>query len=136
MQLTRFTDYSLRVLIYLAAHPARLATIPEVAAAHRISQNHLMKVVHQLGLQGFIATQRGKGGGMRLARPPEEIRLGDVVRAMEENMALAECFDLGTQGCALLPGCGLKGVLLEARANFLATLDRYTLADIARPAAS
>ncbi|MDA8093637.1 MAG: Rrf2 family transcriptional regulator [Betaproteobacteria bacterium] len=134
MQLTRFTDYSLRVLIYLAAHPERLATIPEVATAHRISQNHLMKVVHQLGLHGFIATQRGKGGGMRLARLPDDIRLGEVVRAMEENMALAECFHSDIQGCALLPGCGLKGVLVEARANFLATLDRYTLADLVRPA--
>lgn len=131
MQLTRFTDYSLRVLIYLGQQREKLVTIREIAEKHGISENHLMKIVHRLGLQGYVTTVRGKGGGMRLARSPDMINLGDVVRDTEENMDIAECFAANMQTtCALLPACALKTVLLEARKSFLATLDAYRLSDL------
>lgn len=130
MQFTHFTDYSLRTLIYLGAQQNMLATISEVAAKYGISQSHLTKVVHQLANRGYIQTTRGKGGGMRLARLPQLINIGDVVRDMEENINLVECFNAKNQSCPLLPACILKSVLLEARKNFFDTLDRYTLADL------
>jgi Rrf2 family nitric oxide-sensitive transcriptional repressor len=130
MQFTHFTDYSLRTLIYLGAQQNMLATISEVAAKYGISQSHLTKVVHQLANRGYIQTTRGKGGGMRLARLPQLINIGDVVRDMEENINLVECFNAKNQNCPLLPACILKSVLLEARKNFFDTLDRYTLADL------
>jgi Rrf2 family nitric oxide-sensitive transcriptional repressor len=130
MHLTRFTDYSLRVLIYLGLHPSDLATISEIAQNYSISHNHLMKVVRTLAASGYIETLRGKGGGMRLARPPELINVGDVVRDTEENLDIVECFNDSNTGCPLLPSCALKSVLTEARKSFLATLDLYTLADL------
>lgn len=132
MQLSRFTDYSLRVLMYLGEQFDRLATIREIAEKHGISENHLMKVVHRLATHGYIVTVRGKGGGMRLARRPERINLGDVVRDTEENMDIAECFEAGAQSCALLPACVLRSILIEARKSFLATLDLYQLSDLIR----
>jgi Rrf2 family nitric oxide-sensitive transcriptional repressor len=130
MQLTRYTDYSLRVLIYLAIHQDQLSTIEEIADAYGISKAHLMKIVHQLGLAGYVQTIRGRGGGLRLARPPEEVHLGEVVRHTEETMALVECFDSRTSHCRIEPVCGLRGVLREALDAFLRTLDGYTLADL------
>lgn len=130
MQLTRFTDYSLRVLIYLGLQQDRLVTISEIASTFGISENHLMKVVHRLGTQGYIETVRGKGGGMRLARPPELINIGLVVRDTEENMDIAECFGTGSSKCFLLPSCVLRTALTQARQSFLATLDLYRLADL------
>ena len=130
MQFTHFTDYSLRTLIYLGAQQNMLTTISEVAEKYGISQSHLTKVVHQLANRGYIQTTRGKGGGMRLARLPQLINIGDVVRDMEENINLVECFNAKNQNCPLLPACILKSVLLEARKNFFDTLDRYTLADL------
>lgn len=130
MQLTKFTDYSLRVAIYLAQNPGRLITIAEIAEAYQIPNTHLMKVVHRLGQRGYIVTVRGKGGGMRLSRSPEMINIGNLVRDTEDNMDIAECFGHGKQTCPMLPACALKSVLLEARKNFLATLDRYNLSDI------
>ncbi|HUW49938.1 MAG TPA: Rrf2 family transcriptional regulator [Sulfuricella sp.] len=130
MHLTRYTDYSLRVLLYLGSRQDKLATIGEIAAHYGISRNHLMKVVHQLGANGYIDTLRGKGGGIKLARPPERIGVGDVVRSMEENMAIVECFAPETCACILAPGCTLKDALGEATQSFLATLDLYTLADL------
>jgi Rrf2 family nitric oxide-sensitive transcriptional repressor len=132
MQLTRYTDYSLRVLIYLAADPDHLATIDEIARRYGISRAHLMKVVHQLGLRGYVETVRGRGGGLRLARAPERIGVGEVVRATEENLALVECLDAAPGGseCVIESACGLRPVLREALAAFLRVLDGYTLADL------
>lgn len=130
MQLTRFTDYSLRMLIYLALNSDRLVTIAEIARSYGISQNHLMKIVHQLGSLGYLETVRGKGGGIRLARQPALINIGDVVRDTEEHMDIVECFNADFKDCPLLPACALKSILTDARKNFLATLDRYNLADL------
>ena len=127
MQLTRYTDYSLRVLIYLAVRPEGLVRISDIAAAYDISRNHLMKVVHQLANRGYISTFRGNQGGMRLARRPQDIRIGEVVREMGEPLQIIDC---GAQPCPILPACSLQRVLAEAQRNFLETLDRYSLADL------
>jgi Rrf2 family nitric oxide-sensitive transcriptional repressor len=129
MRLTRYTDYALRVLLYLATHPDRLSTISEIASYHDISRNHLMKVVHQLGSLGYVDTLRGKGGGIRLALRPGDIVIGHVVRHTEENLEIVECFNPGSSDCVIQPGCRLKTALGEALNSFLATLDLYTLAD-------
>ncbi len=129
MRLTSFTDYSLRVLMYLAVKPEQLATIPEIAKAYAISENHLMKVVHQLAKSGFVTSVRGKGGGIRLARPAEEIRLGTVIRQTEGTAAIVEC--LGEESrCNLVPACKLKKVLVDAFSVLYQELDRHTLADL------
>jgi Rrf2 family nitric oxide-sensitive transcriptional repressor len=130
MQLTTYTDYALRVLMYLAVHDDRLVTIAEMASAYDISKNHLMKIVYQLGQHGFIETVRGRGGGLRLGQTPERVALGEVVRRMEPHFNLVECFDPTTNRCPILPACGLSHVLVEASDAFLAVLDRYTLADL------
>lgn len=130
MQLTSFTDYSLRVLIHLGTHTDTLSTVGAIAEEHGISRHHLTRVVHQLGLKGYIETVRGKGGGIRLARQPDQIRIGNVVRDMEPGFELAECFKPGESGCRLLPSCALMPVLAQAGRAFLETLDRYTLADM------
>jgi Rrf2 family nitric oxide-sensitive transcriptional repressor len=129
MQLTRYTDYSLRVLMYLAVHKEELVTIEEIARAYGISKAHLMKIVHQLGLAGYVETVRGRGGGLRLAQPPERIRIGEVVRHTEA-MPLVECFDPKTSHCRIEPVCDLRGALKNALEAFLRTLDGYTLADL------
>jgi Rrf2 family transcriptional regulator, nitric oxide-sensitive transcriptional repressor len=134
MRLTSMTDYAMRLLMYVAQRPGRLCTIAEVAAAYGISEAHLMKITHQLGQAGFIETVRGKGGGMRLAAPPEGINLGAVVRAMEADLALVECFDSTGNRCALTGHCRLATILDDALAAFLAHLDAHTLADLASPA--
>lgn len=130
MHITRYTDYSLRVLIYLAVQDERLATIQEISDSYGISKNHLMKVVHQLTLKGYIESSRGKNGGLRLHRRPEDINVGVLVRETEQDLALVECFSENNQ-CCITPVCGLKNVLSEALQAFLATLDKYTLADLA-----
>ena len=130
MRLTAFTDYSLRVLIYLAAQPAQRATIAQIATAFDISENHLVKVVHFLGKQGWLANVRGKGGGLALGEVPAKIVVGDVVRATEGNPAVAECFGETGGDCQIAPDCRLRGVLGEAVAAFYAVLDRYTLEDL------
>ncbi len=136
MRLTVYTDYSLRVLMFLAVKGDRLVTIAEIAKAYGISKNHLMKVVHQLGVAGYLATVRGKGGGLRLARPPQDIVLGEVVRRTEPDMVLVPCFDPDDSSCAIFSGCVLRGLLSDARDAFLAVLDKHTLADLVRPGAS
>jgi Rrf2 family nitric oxide-sensitive transcriptional repressor len=130
MRLTVYTDYSLRVLMYLALHSERLPTIAEIAATHGISKNHLMTVVYELGLAGFVDTVRGRGGGLRLGRKPEKIGLGDVVRHSEPDMDIVPCFVATATVCALQPACKLRSVLYEAAQAFLDVLDRYTLADL------
>jgi Rrf2 family nitric oxide-sensitive transcriptional repressor len=132
MKLTAFTDYSLRVLIYLATEPDRRATIAEISAAFDIKANHLTKVVHHLAKCGWVATVRGKGGGLVLARPAGEICVGRVVRDTEGLAQPAECFSDEQSHCAIVRSCRLKGVLAEAVDAFHAVLDRYTLADITR----
>ena len=129
MRLTAYTDYSLRVLIQLALRPDKLVTISEIARAYRISEHHLMKVVHQLGVAGYIETVRGHGGGMRLAKKPTEIVVGDVVRHTEPDLGLVDCFRT-PNSCAIEPACALSGILGEALEAFLAVLDRHTLADL------
>ncbi|HEX8739834.1 MAG TPA: Rrf2 family transcriptional regulator [Casimicrobiaceae bacterium] len=133
MRLTTFSDYSLRALMYLGVHDDRLATIGELANAYGVSENHLVKVVHHLAQHGYIETIRGRGGGMRLARPPSEINVGEVVRGTEESLTLVECFDGSTSRCRIEPACRLKGMLGRALDAFFATLDRYTLADLIAP---
>ena len=130
MRLTVYTDYGLRLLMYVALKEGELATIQQVAEAYGISRNHLMKVAYDLGRHGFLETQRGRGGGLRLARPAGRIRLGDVVRAMEEDFALVECFVPGADGCRITGACRLKGALNDALKAYLAVLDNYTLADL------
>ena len=132
MKLTSFTDYSLRVLLYLAADTSRRATVAEVAQAFEISEHHLTKVVHLLGKQGWIETVRGKGGGMVLAMEPKDIGIGRVVRDTEGAALPAECFSEHGGACVITGCCRLKGVLAEAVQAFYAALDRYTLADLAR----
>ncbi len=132
MRLTTFTDYSLRVLVFLAADSPRRATIGEIARAFDISENHLMKVVHLLGKEGVLANVRGKGGGLELAKSPSAINVGKVVRMTEGHPVPAECFDRERNACVITPICRLRGVLGEAVRAFYEVLDRYTLADLVR----
>ena len=127
MQLTRYTDYALRVLIYLAVHPSRLATISEISCAYGISRNHVVKVVHELGSLNFIKTQRGKQGGMQLAHSAKDINVGEVVRKMEKNLNIVNCTG---PACPILAACDLKTALYEARDAFFTVLDRYSVADL------
>lgn len=133
MHITQHTDYALRALIYLAANEQRLVTIQEVSERFEVSRSHLMKVVNQLIRNGFVEGVRGKGGGMRLARRPTEIRVGEVVRRMETDLALVECFT-DTSRCLLTSTCRLKGVLNDALEAFFESLDRVTLAEVLGPA--
>ena len=135
MRLTTYTDYSFRVLMRLALHPEDLVTIADIARVYRISEHHLMKVVHQLGLAGYIETVRGHGGGLRLARAPDEINIGEVVRRTEPDFGLVACFR-PDESCVIASACTLSRVFDEALEAFLAVLDRYTLADLLEKRAS
>ena len=130
MKLSSFTDYALRVLIYLAARPGRRATIAEIAGSFEISEHHLTKVVHFLGKSGWLANVRGKGGGLELGLAPELIGVGAVVRLTEGEALPAECFSAEGGHCAITPICKLRDVLGEAVEAFYEALDRYTLADL------
>jgi Rrf2 family nitric oxide-sensitive transcriptional repressor len=130
MRLSEYTDYTLRVLMYCAAHRQQLVTIGELAEHHRLSKNHLMKVVNDLARQGLIETTRGRGGGLRLLKSPEAIRIGDVVRASETDFRLVECFDPATDACTLSPRCRLKHVFDAALQAYFRELDGATLADM------
>lgn len=127
MELLRYTDYTLRVLIYLALRPDRRATIGDIAADFHVSHNHLTKIVHRLANLGYVTTTRGKGGGMVLARDPHDISIGEVVRFTEPNLEVVECF---SPTCPIVAGCRLRDVLLEARDAFLAALDRHTIGSV------
>lgn len=132
MKLTRFTDYSLRVLIYLGLKDKDRVTIREISDAWGISRNHLMKVVSLLTRMGYLDARRGPGGGIALARPPGEIIIADVVRDMEDDLNLVECFR-EDGACIIKPICKLKTALNQALAAYLDTLERYTLLDLLRP---
>jgi len=131
VKLTTFTDYSLRVLIYLAADPDRRATIGEVATSFGVSEHHLTKVVHFLGRNGWLSNVRGNGGGLGLAKAPDEIGVGAVIRQTEGEAAVVECLAQAHSTCAIAGVCRLRGVLGEAVGAFYGVLDRYTLADLA-----
>ena len=127
MRLTAYTDYALRTLMFLALKRDQLATIQQIADAHGIAKNHLTKVVHQLGMLGYVTTIRGRNGGLRLAREPSHINVGEVVRHTENDFFIASCFDPHSGGCVYANACGLQGALGRASAAFLAVLDALTL---------
>lgn len=131
MRLTRHTDNALRALIYLGIHTAEApARITDIARRMGMSEDHLAKVIARLAQLGYVETIRGRDGGARLAKPPEEIVVGEVVRATEDNLNLVECFDPATNQCPIAPACALAPALDEALTAFLSVLDRYTLADL------
>lgn len=127
MRLTAYTDYSLRTLMYLALNREQLATIQQIADIHGIAKNHLTKVVHQLGMLGYIVTVRGRNGGLRLAREPSQINIGEVVRHTETDFHMASCFDPASSGCSYAQACALQGLLGKATLAFLTVLDAVSL---------
>ncbi|MGJ8537244.1 MAG: RrF2 family transcriptional regulator [Parasphingopyxis sp.] len=131
MRMTVQTDYALRVLMQLAV-TGEQRTIDEIAQAYGISRNHVMKVVQRLAMLGIVDSQRGRNGGLRLARPADEINVGALVRQMEDTSQFVECFDSGTNQCVVTPACGLKHALSGAVEQFLVHLDRFTVADLVR----
>ncbi|WP_243291880.1 Rrf2 family transcriptional regulator [Bacillus sp. FJAT-47783] len=131
MRLTNYTDFSLRVLLYVATKKNdELSNIKEIAEVYGISKNHLMKVIYELGKNGYIETIRGRNGGIRLARPASEINIGEVVRRTEEDFHLVECFDYEKNQCVITSVCGLKHVLNKALKAYFNVLDQYTLKDL------
>lgn len=129
MKLSTFTDYNLRVLLYLAAHQEKLSTIQEIATVYNISENHLMKVIHHLAKNNFIQSIRGKGGGIRLHRHPNELNLGDIIRLAEEKSTIVECFGEQNQ-CCISANCLLPPILVKAFESFYQSLSQYTLQDV------
>lgn len=130
MRLTDYTDYGLRALIYAAIQPQRLVTIQEIADAFHIPHSHLMKIVHALGKAGFLVTVRGRKGGVKLAKMPSEIRIGHVVRALEPDFRMAECFSHDHGQCVIVSACTLRGTMQRALDAYLSVLDGSTLADL------
>jgi len=135
LRLTVYTDYALRLLMFLAVKQDGLATIAEVAESYGVSKNHMMKVAHQLGVAGYVETVRGRSGGLRLAKPAASINLGDVVRRTEQDMALVPCFEPGDASCTISPCCTLRHALAEAADAFMGVLDGYSLSDLVKPRA-
>jgi Rrf2 family nitric oxide-sensitive transcriptional repressor len=129
VQLTKYTDISLRVLMHLASFPEGLGTVKDIAQRYRISRHHLVKVVHQLGSLGFLHSIQGRGGGVSLAMAPKDIIVGEVVRKMEATLTIIDCAEAN---CPLLPSCLLNEALEEAMSRFLDTLDNYTIADLTK----
>ena len=132
MRLSNYSDYALRVLMQAALRAPELTTVDEVASAFDISRNHLTKVVHDLARHGFLTTRRGIGGGFTLGLPPQNIRLGDVVRLTESDDKVIDCVSRSNVNCALFPACRLKGALAEASRAFFAVLDGYSLHDLVK----
>jgi Rrf2 family nitric oxide-sensitive transcriptional repressor len=130
MRLTTYSDYALRLLMYAAVRSDSQVTIGEVSRTYGISKNHLMKIVHHLSTAGLLETTRGRNGGLRLAKPAQEIRIGQVVRLTEQGGVLVECFDAATNACAITRSCRLKHMLHHALEDFFTRLDRYSLADL------
>jgi Rrf2 family nitric oxide-sensitive transcriptional repressor len=135
MRLTEYTDYALRVLMHCAVHPERLVTIAEIADSHGLARSHLMKIVNELARHGVLATTRGRGGGMRLAKRPAQIRIGEVVRLLETDFRLVECFDPATSTCGIASSCRLRGLLDRALLAYFRELDAATLQDMVAPLA-
>lgn len=133
LRLTLHTDYALRVLMYAGMKGDRLSTIPEIVARFDISKGHVMKVVHRLGQLGYLETIRGKSGGIRLARKAGQINVGAVIRDMEEELGVLGCLQAGEKYCRIEDYCVLRSALRDATNAFLATLDRYTIADLIKP---
>lgn len=131
MQLTLFSDYSLRILLYLATHRERRVALPEISAAYGISKNHLVKIVQHLVEERWVESVPGRGGGLKLAREPQDINVAAVVRTTEPHLNLAECFDTRTNTCPIESMCGLKNALVRAQDAFFAELERHTLAEFA-----
>lgn len=129
MQLTVFTDYGLRTLMFLAARAGDICSVKDIANHYGISRNHLVKVVHHLSQTGYIVSTKGRGGGIRLADGTAQLRLGDIVQALEPNMNLVECFDSKTNTCRITGACQLKHYLRDANRAFIAALNEHTLAD-------
>jgi Rrf2 family transcriptional regulator, nitric oxide-sensitive transcriptional repressor len=129
MQLTQFSDYSLRLLLYLAAHPGKTVSLQEISRSYGVSHHHLVKVSQRLIAEGLVTSVRGRNGGLRLSRAPAGINVGQLVRMTEPNMTLVECFDEERNSCPIDGACGLKGVLRHAQTAFLDVLDAHTLAD-------
>jgi Rrf2 family nitric oxide-sensitive transcriptional repressor len=132
MRLTDYTDYTLRVLMFCALNPDRSVTIAELAESHAVSKNHLMKIVNDLARQGLLQTKRGRGGGFRLSRNPEDINIGAVVRQTETDFRMVECFDASINTCILTSQCQLKHVFNSALKSYMAELDKVSLADVTR----
>lgn len=132
MHITRFTDYSLRVLMYAGLRDGELCTIQEIADSYNISKNHLMKVVQELNIKGYLKAVRGKNGGLTLGRPANEINLGSLVRDTEQDFNIVECFS-EADTCTITPNCKLKSILAQALNAFLGVLDDYTLEDLLAP---
>ncbi len=130
MQLTLRSDYALRVLVYLSTHPDRIVTTQEISSAYGISKHHLVRVIQTLAEHQHVKIHPGRSGGVKLAREPHKIRLGDVVQAAEPNLRLVECFDKRTNTCPISSVCALKGILNEGLIAFVNTLNRYTIADV------
>lgn len=129
MHLTTFSDYSMRVMMYLGLQHGSLVTIADIAQAYNISENHLTKVVHHLAQRGYVETLRGKGGGLRLARDLATVNIGEMVRASEGETGLLPCLDK-EESCCIQPSCKLMGMLREAQTAMFDVLDKYTLADL------
>ncbi len=129
MHITRYTDYSLRVLVYLAVNDQQLATIADIASSYDVSKNHLMKIVQQLNQKGHLLAIRGKNGGLKLNQAASEINIGQLVREIEDKNTLVECFGSDNH-CVITPSCQLKSMFALAQENFFKTLDNYTLADL------
>ena len=127
MHLTHFSDYALRVVLYLGCHPGKLVSVDEISRAYGISRHHLVKVVQTLTDLGVVEAQRGRGGGMRLAKRPSEINVGWLIRRTEPHFDLVECFDPEANSCPIAPTCGLKGALHRAQQAFLGVLNEYSL---------
>ena len=130
MELSRFTDYALRVLIYAASREGEKITLAELTQVYRISHHHLVKIVHFLGKEGYLHNRRGRSGGIVLGRKAEEIGVGEVIRKTETHLNLVECFDQENSFCRISPACRLRGIVAEARDAFLKVLDSYTVADL------
>ncbi len=131
MQLDKFTDYALRILMTLAVRAPQRVPTSQIAALFDLSDHHLSKVATQLAREGFVVSERGRNGGLVLARPADQISIGAVVRAMKRDDPVVECFGTN-RSCLILPACGLRAPLIEAHEAFFATLDAYTLAGVTR----